>query len=92
MPPLARLRVTIVVLSLLLVVSPLFAASHDGRRPPQLAQRAVHAFSFAEAWMKISRLWQKEGSSLDPMGAPKPNPPASPGAASPVQGTPLAPQ
>jgi hypothetical protein len=92
MPPLDRLRVAIVGLTLLFLVSPLCARSYEARRLPERTHTVTHGFSFAEVWMRIIGLWEKEGSSLDPMGLAKPNPPATPAGPSPSPGVPLAPQ
>lgn len=92
MPPLDHIRVAIVGLALLFLVSPLCARSYEARRLPERTHTVTHGFSFAEAWMRISGLWEKEGSSLDPMGLTKPNPPAMPAGTSPTPGAPLDPQ
>lgn len=61
-----RVRVAPLLLTLLLVAGPLAAAAH---RPQEAWQFRVSFTGFlSEAWALMSRIWRKEGGSIDPFG------------------------
>jgi hypothetical protein len=78
-----RLRAAPVAVAFLL--STLLASSTALAEPRQertIRERTVAVFlsTFPQAWAAIQSIWEKEGSSLDPFGNPKPSsmpPPAS---------------
>jgi len=70
MTPLGRLRTAPLLIAILLAVPPLFAAPHEMRRSPVLSRRGLEGLVL-EAWARMSRVWEKEGSSSDPFGIPK---------------------
>ena len=69
---LPRRRVAPFLLALLLTAGPVAAATYEHRlqevRPPRLSLTGL----LSEAWVLVSRILVKEGSSGDPFGNPKP--------------------
>jgi hypothetical protein len=68
---LPRRRVAPFLLALLLTAGPVAAATYEHRlqevRPPRLSLTGL----LSEAWVLVSRILGKEGSSGDPFGNPK---------------------
>jgi hypothetical protein len=63
-----RLRVAPLLLTLLLTAGPL-AAANFAHRPPELRQPGLSVTGLlSEAWSLLSRVWEKEGSGIDPFG------------------------
>ena len=81
-------RIAPLLLVFLLTAFPLAATTHD-RQPREVRQsRLGIAGLLFEAWALVSRIWEKEGSSTDPFGNPKPNTaqPPSDNSGSPASG------
>lgn len=68
-----RLRVAPILLTFLLT-APLAAARAEERRPQEVRQpRPGITGLLSEVWALLGRIWEKEGSSTDPFGNPKPS-------------------
>lgn len=64
-----RLRVAPLLLTLLLLAGPLSAATTDRHWPGEAWQSRLSVTGvLSEAWALVSRIWEKEGSGIDPFG------------------------
>lgn len=63
-----RHRVAPLLLTLLLAGGPLAAAPHEPRPREAWQSRLSVTRLLSEAWVFVSRIWEKEGGGIDPFG------------------------
>jgi hypothetical protein len=67
-----RLRGVFLLLTFLFLAPPLAAVTKEHRSRETRQLRRGIAGLLSEAWAWVGRIWDKEGSSTDPFGNPKP--------------------